>query len=226
MSKKSFSTKTRRNFRCFFSGGVATAAVVTGSLALAPSAHAQYGPYTCVFGLVWREAVPGDRVCVTPQWRTKTWNENALGPSRVQPGGGPYGPDTCKQGFVWRETRPSDHVCVPPLSRTQNQQANRNAVSGYAHPEQLPSNGISAYWKSDNQLVATPPNFSFYSWEPARGANYRPIGSGTIIFGERWLTDRGCRKSESRTMYVLAVNETTGVVSNAGKVAVPLCLYP
>lgn len=227
MGRKFSSVKTPRNLRRFLCGGVATAAVAAGSIALAPSAHAQYGPYTCVQGLVWREAVSGDRVCVTPQWRAKTWEENRLGPSRVQPGGGPYGPDTCKQGYVWRETRPSDHVCVPPLSRTQNRQANANAVSGYAHPDQIPSNGFSAYWKNgDNQLVVTPPNSSFYSWEPAKGANYPRIGYGTVVFNERWLTQRDCQRSGSRTMYVLAVDETTGVVSNAGKVAVPLCLYP
>jgi hypothetical protein len=28
-----------------------------------------YGPDTCVSGMVWREAVPGDQVCVTPERR-------------------------------------------------------------------------------------------------------------------------------------------------------------
>lgn len=36
-----------------------------------------YGPKTCVNGLVWREGYDGDAVCVSPQRRTETWQENA-----------------------------------------------------------------------------------------------------------------------------------------------------
>jgi hypothetical protein len=200
---------------------------LAGALTAASPAHAQYGPYTCVVGLVWREAVPFDYVCVSPQWRDKTWQENALGPSHRQPGGGPYGPDTCKQGYVWRETRPSDHVCVPPLSRDQNRRGNGNASTGYAHPDQLPANGTGSSWDSitQSQLLVYPPQLAFSSWEPGRG--YGGLnGNYGNIYGSRAVTPRGCRRSNNRSMFVLAVDEVTGVVSNAGRVDVPLCLFP
>ena len=201
--------------------GLAALAAATA----ATSAQAQYGPYTCATGLVWREAVAYDYICVSPQWRTKTQQENALGPSRRQPGGGPYGPDTCKQGFVWRETKPSDHVCVPPLSRDQNRRGTANGYTGYAHPDQLPSNFTQSFWTSDGQLVVRPANLSFYSWEPGRGY-HGGFGNYGNVYGDRAVTPRNCRRSNDRSMYVLAVNEVEGVVSNAGSVSVPLCLYP
>ncbi|MER5773802.1 hypothetical protein ABT144_05840 [Streptomyces sp. NPDC002039] len=177
-------------------------------------------------GLVWREAVSSDHVCVSPQWRSKTWEENRIGPSQVQPGGGPYGPDTCKQGFVWRETRPSDHVCVSVQSRTDNRRANGNAYTGYAHPDQLPANGTHAYWTQyGSQLAVSPSHFDFHGWEPARGYQSGMANFGSY-YGDRVVTPRECRQSPNRNMYVLAVDETTGIVSNAGRVAVPLCLYP
>lgn len=43
-----------------------------------------YGPDTCVQGYVWREAVPDDHVCVTPETRDQAWEDNGLASSRVQ----------------------------------------------------------------------------------------------------------------------------------------------
>ena len=205
---------------------VGLAALVAGMLGTAAPANAQFGPYTCVYGLVWREAVPNDFVCVNSQWRSKTWQENADGPNNRQPGGGPYGPDTCKQGFVWRETRPTDHVCVRPLSRDQNRRANAGAYTGYAHPDQLPANGTQSWWSADSQLFVRPRHLPYYSWEPGRGYRGAFGNFGSFSDNIRAVTQRGCRMSNDRSMYVLAVDETTGVVSNAGRVAVPLCLYP
>lgn len=199
-------------------------ALAAGTLAAASSAQAQYGPYTCATGLVWREAVAYDFVCVNPQWRTKTRQETVDSPSHTQ-GPGPYGPDTCKQGYVWRETRPSDHACVVPLSRDQNRRTNRTAYTGYARPEQIPANGTQSWWSADSQLIVRPQNLAFYSWEPGRGY-HGALRSYGLIYGDRAVTPRGCRMSNDRSMYVLAVDEATGVVSNAGRVAVPLCLYP
>lgn len=76
-------------------------------------------PSFCRIGFVWREATPGDRVCVPPARRTEVRTENTQAAARRQPGGGAYGPDTCRQGFVWREAGSrTDHVCVPVASRT------------------------------------------------------------------------------------------------------------
>lgn len=92
------------------------------------SIHSQYAE-RCLMGYVWREAVPGDKVCVTGATRTQARADNAQAAARRQPGGGPYGPDTCIQGYVWREATPSDHVCVTPAVRTQTRQDNAEAVN-------------------------------------------------------------------------------------------------
>ena len=39
-----------------------------------------YGPFSCIAGFVWREAYPGDAVCVTPARRTAVARENAEAP--------------------------------------------------------------------------------------------------------------------------------------------------
>jgi hypothetical protein len=86
-------------------------------------------PDQCLTGFVWREAVPGDHVCVPPAIRTQTQQDNALAASRRSPDGGPFGPDTCVFGFVWREAVPGDHVCVTGETRTEAQQDNALAAS-------------------------------------------------------------------------------------------------
>ena len=86
-----------------------------------------YGPDTCNQGFVWREAGPGDVVCVTPAIRTSTAQQNQAAGQNVEPNGGAYGPNTCKQGFVWREAFSGDSVCVTPAVRTQA--ANDNAAA-------------------------------------------------------------------------------------------------
>ena len=88
-----------------------------------------YGPDTCKQGFVWREAQPSDHVCVTPDIRTQTAQENSFAAARRDPNGGAYGPDTCLVGFVWREAFSGDHVCVPPDSRSQAAADNAAAPS-------------------------------------------------------------------------------------------------
>lgn len=92
-------------------------------------AAAAQNPNTCLQGYVWREAYPGDVVCVTPAVREATRNDNRLAASRVEPGGGAYGPNTCRQGYVWREARPNDVVCVTPQTREQAARDNKLAAS-------------------------------------------------------------------------------------------------
>lgn len=88
----------------------------------------------CIQGYVWREAVAGDRVCVTPEVREQAAMDNRLAPRRRQPGGGAYGPDTCRSGFVWREATPSDHVCVTIETRRQTERDNAAAGSRVVRP--------------------------------------------------------------------------------------------
>jgi hypothetical protein len=90
-----------------------------------------YGPKTCIEGYVWREAFPGDQVCVRPTVRVQAAFDNSQVSVRVQPGGGASGPFTCRNGFVWREAQPDDKVCVIPPNRTQAQRDNLLAEHRY-----------------------------------------------------------------------------------------------
>ncbi len=94
------------------------------------SSDCSYGPKTCEQGFVWREARADDFVCVTPNIREQTRQENALAPSR-RAGSGAYGPDTCSDG-VWREAFPGDVACVALESREQARQDNARASSRIA----------------------------------------------------------------------------------------------
>ena len=100
-----------------------------GSQATAVADPLPYGPDTCNQGFVWREARPGDVVCVTPAVRTSTAQQNQAAAQNVEPNGGAYGPNTCKQGFVWREAFSGDTVCVTPAIRSQAASDNAAAAS-------------------------------------------------------------------------------------------------
>ena len=73
----------------------------------------------CLNGYVWRQAYPGDYVCVTPASRMQAAADDAAAVSRVAPGGGLFGTYTCRQGYVWRQVVPTDYVCVTPGVRSQ-----------------------------------------------------------------------------------------------------------
>jgi hypothetical protein len=87
----------------------------------------------CRQGYVWREASPADHVCVPPETRTGTAEENQLADTRRSPTGGPYGPDTCVQGYVWRDAFAGDHVCVGVESRDR-----ASTDNGLADSRRLP----------------------------------------------------------------------------------------
>ena len=82
---------------------------------------------TCRSGYVWREAFPGDRVCVTPPRRDQAAQDNAQASARRQ-AGSTYGPDTCRSGYVWREAGANDRVCVTPPTRDQAAKDNAQAA--------------------------------------------------------------------------------------------------
>lgn len=82
----------------------------------------------CRPGFVWREAFPGDHVCVTPETRAQAAYDNSQAAARRDLNGA-YGPDTCISGYVWREAGPGDHVCVTPEVRSQAAEDNRRADS-------------------------------------------------------------------------------------------------
>lgn len=119
------------------------ALLLAALLALSASmAGAAPHPDACIEGYYWREAVPDDRVCVTPVVREQTARDNQLAGSRREPQGGAYGADTCKPGFVWREARPNDRVCVTPDVREQTARDNRLAHTRRLMP-QAAANGAA-----------------------------------------------------------------------------------
>src|ERR1043166_9973899 len=50
-----------------------------------PALAEDYGPDTCKSGFVWREAYPGDHVCVEPQKRSEAAEDNRLDASPRPP---------------------------------------------------------------------------------------------------------------------------------------------
>lgn len=115
-------------------GSAAALTVLTVATGIPPVAAEPlpYGPDTCVNGLVWRDARPGDTVCVTPQVRDATAQQNADPRANKVPGGGAYGPETCNPGFVWREAFDGDSICVTPQLRADTLAANAAAASNRA----------------------------------------------------------------------------------------------
>ena len=106
---------------------VAGAALALAAIAAPAIATGDYGAQTCLNGYVWREAVPTDRVCVTPMVRMQTAQENDAAAAHRSPTGGAFGPDTCVNGYVWRAAVPGDLVCVVPPRRQQARNDNAQA---------------------------------------------------------------------------------------------------
>jgi hypothetical protein len=92
-----------------------------------PGPGSASGP-ACRPGFVWREARPGDLVCVPPASRERVRRENAGAAGRRDPFGR-YGRDSCIRGYVWREAFGGDRVCVTPEVRDLTQDENALAAS-------------------------------------------------------------------------------------------------
>ncbi|MGB3485756.1 MAG: hypothetical protein WBB07_26500 [Mycobacterium sp.] len=116
--------------------GIAFAGVV-GPVA-AQADPLPYGPDTCVQGFVWREARPGDTVCVTPAIRDQVAQQNANPASNRDPNAG-SGPLSCSQGYVWREAFDGDTICVPPAVRSATLADNAAAGSRYQRNAPIPA---------------------------------------------------------------------------------------
>jgi hypothetical protein len=113
----------------FFIGVAATS--FGGSTSVSSAAGA-YGPDTCAAGYVWREAIPSDHVCVTPQSRTTVRHENRSYGSLIDVNGA-SGSNSCISGYVWREAFSGDAVCVTPGRRSAVLEENAEAASHLAN---------------------------------------------------------------------------------------------
>ncbi|MER9685009.1 toll/interleukin-1 receptor domain-containing protein [Mesorhizobium sp. M0139] len=78
----------------------------------------------CKEGFVWRSAIFGDSVCVSPADYGEVQAQNANARNNRSPTGGPYGDSTCRDGYVWREAFESDLVCVTPFERDKARKQN------------------------------------------------------------------------------------------------------
>ena len=116
-------------FGAIIGGIIGSSSSSSPAPAPAPAPALPYGPDTCKSGYVWREAIPGDHICVHPSRRTAAARENSIAGSRVNPAGGSHGANTCKRGFVWREAYRGDVVCVTTSRRTQVSRENRDGPS-------------------------------------------------------------------------------------------------
>ena len=88
-----------------------------------------FGPDTCKTGFEWRETVPSDHVCVSPQSRDDAKRDNAKAAANRVPG-----TDTCKPGLVWREAFPNDHICVSLRKRDDTKKENMEAAANKVRP--------------------------------------------------------------------------------------------
>ncbi len=119
-------------------GVLASIASIIGLLVALNVIHPFGSPKdTCIQGYVWREAVPGDNVCVTPATHDQAQSDNSQAPNRVadcSTQSCPYGKDQCIQGYVWRGAVPDDHVCVTSETRDQTQYDNSQAPNRVVQP--------------------------------------------------------------------------------------------
>ncbi len=137
---------------------LASATAVSGT----PAAAADPPAPACKPGFVWRAARPGDAVCVTPETRDKTAQQNAAAAQNVQPGGG----NTCKSGFVWRNAYPGDAVCVTPDVRDQAAADNQAATS-----RTVANSGTCQKWRgvTDEVILAEDNGYKVFAYTSLTG---------------------------------------------------------
>lgn len=130
------SAASRRSFlvRLAKTGAGGALAIAAGRAARpAAAADCPYGAFTCQVGYVWREAFPGDIVCVEPWVRDQMAYDNANQAGRYDPNGA-YGVYSCVSGYVWRDAYDGDGVCVEPwvrdLVHSDNAQASFRIAPG------------------------------------------------------------------------------------------------
>jgi hypothetical protein len=103
----------------------AAASAASGAGAPRPAETApedEVAPGPCLPGFVWREARPGDRVCVTTATRAEVAEQNATPDlNRAE------GSLNCVSGYVWREAFDGDTICVDVATRARTRADNAEA---------------------------------------------------------------------------------------------------
>ncbi len=167
-------------------------------LLVSGSALAQdYGPDTCKSGFVWREAYPGDHVCVEPQRRSDAAEDNRLAVSRRSPASGAYGPNTCRAGFVWREARQGDFVCVTPETRAQTSADNQAADTRLARSQATDRQATRVNRGIDRNAVMTSPLVRPpLTAPPAGGSAKRGFDENGQPYLEERLADGTIRRTQ------------------------------
>lgn len=209
---------------------VAVLGMTALAVVVAPQAGAA-APGTCKSGFVWREAVGGDLVCVTPTSRQTARDENVLGPSRTVPGS-----VFCRSGFVWRESRPSDLVCVPPTARDRVLQENYRALENVVDPYSLGRTMNVNVWTRSDQLYkyvvgsasGLSPNGRVEFWANGIVAGRLAwIGATTTDgagnFPSRDLRQVSCSWNGPSPVHVVALDVRSGRISTAGSTTAYRC---
>lgn len=148
-------------------------AVFFGFVSIATASSAcPYGPDQCVFGFVWREAFPGDRVCVTGDRRATVATDNATRDQRRDINH-PH-PGACLFGYVWREAGPGDFVCVDGAERERVWAENKLAGSRRDPNCQL------ANTPPPNPVDTTAPSFVQVTLNFYRAADGLQVGSTVV----------------------------------------------
>ncbi|MFI9238073.1 RICIN domain-containing protein [Streptomyces sp. NPDC053079] len=83
------------------------------------------GPDTCIRGMFWRKAIPGDHVCVTQNGFSLTRLQNAQAPEHTRPDG-----SCTPSNWVWRWAVPNDRTCVHPTA-AQDARGNTARATSY-----------------------------------------------------------------------------------------------
>lgn len=99
----------------------------------------------CDDDFVYREAFPGDYVCVTPDTRRQAAEDNAAAATRYASGAA----DTCKPEYVWRDAFENDRTCVHWLARETALDENRLAPMRRTPGSVLVANGSAHVCKND-----------------------------------------------------------------------------
>ena len=132
---------------------------------------------SCSQGFVWREAFPGDYVCVTSESRSLVTSENR-DPAHAEP---------CQPGTVWRESRPSHHICVSLERRAEVADENRLASGRVAGAVIAPALGTACaqgfVWREafpGDYVCVTSGSRSMVTSENQDPADAEPCQPGTV----------------------------------------------